>query len=440
MDIIVHDAGKFFFPQREKLKLFDEKYSPDLLQKITYAGGHSCSSFENARENLKRLAEVDISVSHIQRLTIRIASEFDHQDCECSAQWDKELSEESDKDQMQVVCISVDGGRVQTREENAGAGVHNPAWMETKVACFQVLKSSQHDIDPHPQLPTLFQDKNSVKTIVEGLNGNGTKKGEERGKLPQGKDSQSRCGYPEKKEQKDSVTPEVIKQYVHADIGTAESFGHALYHKANQFHLAAAPRKAYLGDGDTKIWSIFEENFKADNWIPILDFIHAIEHAFEAAKVSTKNDTLCWALYLEFATHIWQGRVLTVLRRLDKTIAELEKNSNHTIDKNTQDKIDTLKSIRTYFKNNLARMNYPFYRKMGFPICSCHIESLIKQFNIRIKSSEKFWNKSSVKGIIKMKASLLSHDDSYQQFWNKRFDNQSRSKRHYYKSELKPAA
>ena len=130
---------------------------------------------------------------------------------------------------------------------------------------------------------------------------------------------------------------------------------------------------------------------------------------------------------------------MTVIRRLDKAISEIENAANNDHEK-SKDKIDELKSIRSYFQNNLDRMNYPFYRKKGLPLCSCHVESLIKQFNIRIKSSEKFWNRSSVKGIIKIKASLLSQDDSYRQFWNNRYDNQSNSKRHYHKSELKEAA
>ena len=439
MDIIVHIAGKFFFPQRKKLNLFAENYSPDLFQKITYAGINSSSSFENARDNLKTLAEVDISVSHIQRLTVRIAKEFDQQDCEgTAANWDKDWVTEHESELIQVASISVDGGRAQIREEHCGPGVHNPAWIETKVACFQILKSPEFRDDPHPELPKIFHDKASVKNIVEGLKGNEIKEGqaikggEEENNTP--------TNNPHKEiEEKDSATPEIIKQYVFADVDTAESFGHATYYKANQYQLSTAQRKAFLGDGDKKIWSIFEENFRADNWIPILDFVHAIEYAFEAAKLSTNNEKLCWAKYVEFAAHIWQGRTLTVIRRLDKTINETEKASKNNPEK-SKDKISKLKSIRTYFQNNLTRMNYPFYRKEGLPVCSCHVESLIKQINIRIKSSEKFWNRSSVKGIIKIKASLLSRDNSYQQFWIKRYDNQVNFKRHYYKSEMKEAA
>ncbi|OGF64717.1 MAG: hypothetical protein A2Y62_14795 [Candidatus Fischerbacteria bacterium RBG_13_37_8] len=76
------------------------------------------------------------------------------------------------------------------------------------------------------------------------------------------------------------------------------------------------------------------------------------------------------------------------------------------------------------------------------PLCLCAYQRYLKfQISlVRIKSSEKFWNKSSVKAVVKIKASLLSQDDSYQQFWNNRYDNQVKMKRHYRKFELKKAS
>jgi hypothetical protein len=439
MDIIVLIAGKFFFPLRKKLKLVAENYSPDLLQKIIYAAIHSSTSFENAQDNLLTLAEIAISTSQIQRLTIRITKEFDLQDCKESTNWDKECSNDKGNEIIEVAAISIDGGRTQIREEHQGGGVHNPSWIETKAACLQILKSSECRDDPHPQLPKIFSDKNSVKHLVEGLKGYGNK--EDQDKKPPREENKNILlnNIVLQKPENDSSKPEVIKQYVFADIDNAESFGHSVYHKSNQFHLNSAQRKAFIADGDKKIWAIFEENFKEDDWIPILDFVHAVEYAFEAAKLSSKNETLCWAKYIEFISHIWQGKVLTVIRRIDKSIAILQNAANNNPDK-SNNIIIALQSIRLYFQNNLLRMDYPEYRKMGLPISSCYVESLIKQFNIRIKSTEKFWNRSSVKAVIKMKASILSDDNYYQKFWNERYDNQVKLKRHYRESQLREAA
>jgi len=36
-------------------------------------------------------------------------------------------------------------------------------------------------------------------------------------------------------------------------------------------------------------------------------------------------------------------------------------------------------------------MNYPEYRRLGLPISSAPVESVIKPLNRRVKGSEKFW-------------------------------------------------
>ena len=66
----------------------------------------------------------------------------------------------------------------------------------------------------------------------------------------------------------------------------------------------------------------------------------------------------------------------------------------------------------TYLQNNQDRMNYPAYRQMGLPVTSCLVESLIKQFNQRVKGSEKFWSRpDKAEAILQVRAALLSDDD-----------------------------
>ena len=412
---------------RKKLKLLKENYSPDLLRKIVYAGAHSTSSFEEAEKNLNVLAEISISTSHIQRLTTRIGMEFTEQDVQYSDLLE-EVKEQSDT-QIEFASISVDGGRAQIREEDCGAGVHNPAWLETKVACMQILESKENRDDPHPELPRIFLDKKSIKHMVAGMKGkSGSNVQEDKKENEESKDNLQHNK--NEVENNNAYGHKVVKKFVVATIDNAESFGNLVFNKANQQQLHTAKQKAFLGDGDRKIWTIYEDNFRPDGWTPILDFIHAVEYAFEAAKLSTKNDANCWEKYIEFVLHIWQGRILTVIQRLDKTIKEL---TNSKISNPMQEKIENLKSIRNYFQNNYTKMNYPEYRKKGLPVSSCHVESLIKQINLRVKSTEKFWNKSSLKGILKLKASLLSMDNSWQHFWNSRYQRQVSSKRTYLK-------
>ncbi len=55
-------------------------------------------------------------------------------------------------------------------------------------------------------------------------------------------------------------------------------------------------------------------------------------------------------------------------------------------------------------------MDYPRYRRQGMPIMSGLVESLIKQFNRRVKGTEKFWNEAEAETILQLRAAQLSED------------------------------
>ncbi len=55
-------------------------------------------------------------------------------------------------------------------------------------------------------------------------------------------------------------------------------------------------------------------------------------------------------------------------------------------------------------------MDYPRYRQQGLPIMSGLVESLIKQFNRRVKGTEKFWNEAQAETFLQLRASQLSED------------------------------
>jgi hypothetical protein len=46
----------------------------------------------------------------------------------------------------------------------------------------------------------------------------------------------------------------------------------------------------------------------------------------------------------------------------------------------------------SYFPNNQDAMDYPGFRAKGWPIGSGAVEGAVKQFALRLKGSEKFWN------------------------------------------------
>ena len=63
-------------------------------------------------------------------------------------------------------------------------------------------------------------------------------------------------------------------------------------------------------------------------------------------------------------------------------------------------------------ENNQGRRDYPRYRQQGRPITSSLVESLVGEFNVRVKGREKFWNRpAGAAAILPVRAALLSEDE-----------------------------
>ena len=71
-----------------------------------------------------------------------------------------------------------------------------------------------------------------------------------------------------------------------------------------------------------------------------------------------------------------------------------------------------LAEVVCYLGNNRGRMDYPRYRREGLPVTSSLVESLVGEFNARVKGREKFWNRpEGAEAILQVRAALLSEDD-----------------------------
>ncbi len=65
-------------------------------------------------------------------------------------------------------------------------------------------------------------------------------------------------------------------------------------------------------------------------------------------------------------------------------------------------------------------MDYARYRREGLPVTSTVVESLIKQFNQRVKGTEKFRNQGGAEAILRIRAAYLSEDDRVERFHEQR--------------------
>ena len=85
--------------------------------------------------------------------------------------------------------------------------------------------------------------------------------------------------------------------------------------RAWELGMFASPRKAYVGDGSSWIWTIWKKYFKPFGFVGILDFIHALTYVY-AAAMADRTETAGWPVYVRWITWVWQGQVARVIAEL----------------------------------------------------------------------------------------------------------------------------
>jgi hypothetical protein len=189
----------------------------------------------------------------------------------------------------------------------------------------------------------------------------------------------------------------------------SEEFGPLVAQEAYARGFFDAPRRAFLGDGQKYNWTIQRKWFK--DFEPIADFIHPLSYLYVAATALAKTKAERWERYKGWMTACWQGRVAEVLKELVAWQERLGPILAEEKPPGSDARVAVGKAV-TYLENNQARMDYPRYRRLGLPITSCAVESLIKEFNYRVKGTEKFWNRpDGTERILQVRAAVLSEDD-----------------------------
>jgi hypothetical protein len=399
---------------------------------------------------LDRLADVSISPRHVATLTEEIGEELRQARDQRTEDFLHHRRTKPQGTVPQAVAVGVDGAFMQTRAEGHGPGVHEQGWKEDKVACLHTLAGPTFETDPHPEPPACFLDPQYVDELVQDLKSH--KRLGEEDEQPTGPseptqptedvvptpqdvvaegdqpdeasseglkaadhtsaraDSSDSPGEPATAEKKKVDWPP--KRLVRTCVSTQQrsgEFGPLVAQEAYARGFFDAPRRAFLGDGQKYNWTIQRKWFK--DFEPIADFIHPLSYLYVAATALAKTKAERWELYKGWMTACWQGRVAEVLKELLAWQERLGPILTEEKPPGSDARVVVGKAV-TYLENNQVRMDYPRYRRLGLPITSCAVESLIKELNYRVKGTEKFWNRpEGTERILQVRAAVLSEDD-----------------------------
>ena len=283
-----------------------------------------------------------------------------------------------------LAAVFVDGGRVQLRDEDQGPGVHGERWAEDKIARLQTMTSATHAVDPCPELPRCYR-----QPILHGPVSSETSSGFV--------DWLERPA-PAEEPARWQPTPR-IRTCV-ATMEPLEDFRWMVQAEAKRRHFFTATKRAFVADGSQGNWTLWQRHFP--DFIPILDFVHAAEYLHAAGKaIGSPTHGADWTQAL------WQGRSADVIAEL-RTALDARGVGTETLD--DQHEWHDLQRAWTYLSNASDKLDYPRYRREGLPTTSSLIESQVKEFNGRLKGSEKFWHESNAEAMLELVSRSLCED------------------------------
>lgn len=428
--ITAANVGGLFFPQSKSLGIDRSEYSPAVQDKIVYAGITN-SSFEQGQQDLLKLAEIDVSTKQVERVTKRIGQERVAERDEAVAAFVKLPLVERKKAPEGVTApalavVGCDGGRLQIIDrcggdveaeeaEDAEDGRKGKHWREDKIGLLMTMTSKESASDPCPEIPQHFVDPTRILKLARELKTKASPLQESAKETPE-----PEAGAEALASEKATWTPPEVEQK--RLVGSRvpwPKFGPILAQAAWTWGFFGAKRQAFIADGSENNWTIWREHFSS--FEPILDFIHALSYVF-AAATADRNFADGWRAYQEWIGWLWKGEVAKVIVALAQRQAEL--GEPLADDGETQARRVVARSL-AYLQNHREQMKYAEYRRRGLPMTSSYVESAVKQFNQRVKGTEKFWSESGAEAILQLRADHLSDNAPLESFWQARQETQT---------------
>lgn len=302
------------------------------------------------------LVGIELSPKRVQLVTQRIGSLLRRERDEATQAFMSGRKQCPEPDRpAELMVISTDGGRVQTIHQDS-----DKKWRENKVGII------------YDAIPTPEQD---------GVKYTG---------------------------------PNPITRSITATMEPWDNAGDHISTLADQRGYAHAKEKVFISDAAASIRSQRERCFPDATFI--LDWAHAVEHLHAVAISAHGHGTKAQDWFNNNKDLLWNGRVDLVIKHIKKLSDQHGQPPKSAPD---GDPRKILANNLGYFRNNCDAMDYPTFRKKGWPIGSGHIEATIKQLGKRVKGSEKHWSINGAEETMQVMAHILSKDQRWDNFWKK---------------------
>ena len=404
--------------------LDEHGYSSSVIERVVTAAARF-SSFRDAADAVA-LSGMGVRESQVRRLAHVVGAELiGERDRKAVEPRRRQLRPRTDV-VPEAVVVEVDGGPIRTRASNSRPGVHEAQNKEDTIACLAAVMGPTFAADPCPEPPESFLCPRRVQRLVSQMKGQAGR--DQTQEIPE--ESTAAAAEPMVAESVERRSPERLVRTCVASLASSASFGPLVAAEAQGRHFHGAKRRAFVADGAAYNWSIHAGYFR--DFEPVVDLLHVLCYLYSSARAVGADESSGWSQYEVWMRACWQGRVAGVLGELDvwqERLGEPPAGEARTAEER-RDPRRLVAEARSYLGNNRERMDYPRYRREGLPTTSSLVESLVGEFNARVKGKQKHWNRPhGAESILQLRAALLSEDGRLSRYFAERPGNPFRTKR-----------
>lgn len=190
----------------------------------------------------------------------------------------------------------------------------------------------------------------------------------------------------------------VVRRFLVSCLGDADAIFHGLYAQLRELGwLGADTMVVIVGDGAEWIWN------RATWFIhrcEILDFWHALEHAWSFARERYGEGSQQADQWVhQIASDLKDGKVQEVISRLQRLRPK------------SPQLRESLDALIRYYSENAGRMHYDEYLRLGYGIGSGAVESAHKQVvHARLRQAGMRWSEAGARRLLALRLLLLNDD------------------------------
>lgn len=215
-----------------------------------------------------------------------------------------------------------------------------------------------------------------------------------------------------------SAPKELVKTFV-ATTQDINSLGRDLRTEADRRGVSRAKTVVALSDNGHGIPAMLGRYFGDIDFDRVTEFYHSAERLAEVAEVvaGPTDKRRKGRLFQSLRDDLWHGRTERLKRRLRGHARRRSRRPDRVADLPQGSDEKRLWEHAIYFEKFGDTMNYPEYRRRGWPIGSGSVESACGRIGERVKHARMRWTRSGANALHTIKAAMMSEDGRWERRW-----------------------